>query len=42
MATKHFVHLHQALRSLEADPATVRDPIKRTFVAVEHLNHLPS
>lgn len=32
MAIKHFVNLHQALRSLETDPATARDPIKRTFV----------
>lgn len=32
MDTKHFVHMHEALRSLEADPATLRDPIKRTFV----------
>jgi mannose-6-phosphate isomerase-like protein (cupin superfamily) len=32
VATKHFVHLHEALRSLETDPATVREPIKRTFL----------
>jgi mannose-6-phosphate isomerase-like protein (cupin superfamily) len=32
MTTGHFVHLHEALRSLETDPATVCDPIKRTFV----------
>jgi quercetin dioxygenase-like cupin family protein len=29
---KHFIRLQEALRSLETDPATAQDPIKRTFV----------
>ena len=32
MNAKHFVRLQDALRSLEADPATVADPIKRMFL----------
>lgn len=32
MMTKHFVRLENALRTLETDPATAKDPIKRTFL----------
>lgn len=32
MLPKHFIRLEETLRSLETDPATARDPIKRMFV----------
>lgn len=32
MITKHFIRLQDALQSLETDPATANDPIKRMFV----------
>ena len=32
MITTHFVRLHEALRSLETDPATANDPIMRLFL----------
>jgi quercetin dioxygenase-like cupin family protein len=32
MIAKHFVRLTDALRSLETDPATASDPIKRMFL----------
>jgi quercetin dioxygenase-like cupin family protein len=32
MSLQHFVRLEDALRSLETDPATANDPIKRMFL----------
>lgn len=32
MDTTHFVRLSEALRSLETDPVTANDPIKRMFL----------
>lgn len=32
MTTQHFIRLNDTLQSLAVDPATAKDPIKRTFV----------